>query len=293
VPKRKENEMIRVENLYHTYQKGNKNAVDGISFEVKRGEIFGFLGPSGAGKSTTQNILLGLIEKQKGKVELDGNTILKTPPKELFNRIGVSFEQSNVYGKLTGLENLEFYRKLFDVETEDPKHLLEWVGLSEHMNKRADEYSKGMKHRLTFARSMLNRPKLWFLDEPTSGLDPATAEQMIRLIRRRNDEGATIFITTHNMHVAESLCDRVAFINDGKIQLIDSPRILKLQYGEKRMELEYKEKGKLRKENLSFVDEKGRMRIKEIMDTKEVEMMHTKEATLDDIFVRVTGRSLD
>lgn len=285
--------MIKVENLYHSYSKNDEFAVNGISFEVKKGEVFGFLGPSGAGKSTTQNILLGLLEKQKGDVVLSGHTIDKTPPQALFNEIGVSFEQSNVYGKLTGLENLEFYRNLFKVETEDPQDLLNKVGLGEHANKKAGAYSKGMKHRLTFARSMLNKPSIWFLDEPTSGLDPATAEQIIKLIRQKNEEGATIFITTHNMHVADSLCDRVAFINDGKIQLIDSPRNLKLKYGEKTVVIEYKEEGLLKKETLSFVDEADQKRINEIVSSGNIEMMHTKEATLDEIFVRVTGRSLD
>lgn len=285
--------MIKVENLYHSYTKDKEYAVDGISFEVQKGEIFGFLGPSGAGKSTTQNILLGLLELQKGSVTLAGEKLIKSPSKDLFNKIGVSFEQSNVYGKLTGLENLEFYGNLFNVATIEPDKLLEMVALSDHGKKKAGEYSKGMKHRLTFARSMINRPELWFLDEPTSGLDPATADKIINIIDEKNKEGATVFLTTHNMHVADTLCDRVAFINDGKIQLIDSPRNLKLKYGEKLVYVEYRENGIVKNETLSFVDEKDQMRLKEIIDSGMVEIMHTKEATLDEIFVRVTGRRLD
>lgn len=283
--------MISVKNLYHAYAKGNKKAVDGISFEVKDGEIFGFLGPSGAGKSTTQNILLGLLEKQEGDITMAGHVIEGKHPNELFNDIGVSFEQSNVYAKLTGIENLDFYRSLFKGETEDPKELLEQVGLTDSADKRAGEYSKGMKHRLTFARSMVNNPKLWFLDEPTSGLDPATAEKIIEIIRKKNEAGTTVFITTHNMHVADTLCDRIAFINDGKIQLIDTPRNLKLQYGEKMVEIDYLKDGEPLRETLSFVEQKER--IKELVDNEDIQMMHTKEATLDEIFVRVTGRRLD
>jgi len=151
----------------------------------------------------------------------------------MFNRICVSFEQSNVYDKLTALENLEFYRKLFDVETLDPMELLMTVGLDHVAKKKAGEFSKGMKHRLTFARSMLNRPELWFLDEPTTGLDPAIASEIKDIVKKRKEEGATIFLTTHNMYIADELCDRVAFIIDGKIALVDSPRALKLRYGEK------------------------------------------------------------
>ena len=285
--------MIHVKNLYHSYTNDDKYSVKGITFHVEKGEIFGFLGPSGAGKSTTQNILLGLLELQKGDVVLAGEKLIKSPSQELFNQIGVSFEQSNVYGKLTGLENLEFYRNLFKVPTEDPQKLLDMVKLGEHGKKKAGAYSKGMKHRLTFARSMINHPKLWFLDEPTSGLDPATAERIINIISEKNKAGATVFLTTHNMHVADTLCDRVAFINEGEIQLIDSPRNLKLKYGKKLVDIEYRDNGVLKKETLSFVDQGDKNRIKEILDSKDMEMMHTKEATLEEIFIQVTGRGLN
>ena len=169
--------MIKVENLFYSYTHDDNYAVKDVSFEVEKGEVFGFLGPSGAGKSTTQGILTGLLPMQKGIANVAGYD-MKNPSRKMFNKIGVSFEQSNVYGKLTALENLEFYRKLFDVETMDPKELLKLVGLSDVLNKKAAAFSKGMKHRLTFVRSMLNNPELWFLDEPTTGLDPAIANQI-------------------------------------------------------------------------------------------------------------------
>ncbi len=158
---------------------------------------------------------------------------------KMFNKIGMSFEQSNVYSKMSGLENLEFYRKLFDVKTRKPMDLINLVGLAGKENIKAGKYSKGMKHRLTFARSMLNNPEMWFLDEPTTGLDPAIAAQIKDIIRQENERGVTIFLTTHNMYIADELCDRVAFIVDGKIRIIDSPKALKLQYGEKRVDIEY------------------------------------------------------
>ncbi len=135
---------------------------------------FWVLGPSGAGKSTTQNILVGLLQLQQGEVEVAGYDVKHIKDK-MFNNIGMSFEQSNVYSKMSGLENLEFYRKLFDVETRDPKELIKLVGLEGNEHIKAGKYSKGMKHRLTFARSMINNPKMWFLDEPTTGLDPSIA----------------------------------------------------------------------------------------------------------------------
>jgi len=190
--------MIKVSNLYHSYKKDGKYAVKDVSFEIEEGEVFGFLGPSGAGKSTTQGILTGLLQLQEGDATVAGYDI-KHIKNEMFNKIGVSFEQSNVYSKMSGKENLEFYRKLFDVETRDPMELLTLVGLEGKGDIKAGEYSKGMKHRLTFARSMINNPTIWFLDEPTTGLDPAIASEIKTIIKEMNEKGVTIFLTTHNM----------------------------------------------------------------------------------------------
>lgn len=283
--------MIKVENLYHSYTNDDKYAVKNVSFQVEKGEIFGFLGPSGAGKSTTQGILTGLLPLQKGKaivVDYD----MKHPKRKMFNRIGVSFEQSNVYGKLTAKENLEFYKKLFDVPTEDSAKLLQLVGLDHVADKQASTFSKGMKHRLTFVRSTINNPELWFLDEPTTGLDPAIASQIKNIIKEKNQQGTTVFLTTHNMFIADELCDRVGFIVDGELKLIDSPRNLKLQYGEKFVEVEYREGEKLKKETLSLIKEQDRLRLNDIINRGNIELMHTKEATLEEIFIQVTGRGL-
>ena len=283
--------MISVKGLYHSYTKDDKYAVKDAAFEVAKGGVFGFLGPSGAGKSTTQWILTVLLQLQQGEVTVAGYAVRK-PARKMFNKIGVSFEQSNVYGKLTALENLEFYRKLFDVKTQDPKYLLELVGLDHVAGKKAGEFSKGMKHRLTFVRSMLNNPELWFLDEPTTGLDPAIASQIKDIVREKNQEGTTVFLTTHNMYAADELCDRVAFIIDGEIKLIDSPRNLKLRYGEKLVAVEYKSGDDVIKETLSLLDEKERLHLNDIINAGNVELMHTKEATLEEIFIKVTGRGL-
>ena len=242
--------MIHVQNLSYSYTKDGNYAVNDVSFDIKRGEIFGFLGPSGAGKSTTQGILTGLLPLQNGHVVVDGYD-LKKEDKKRFNRIGMSFEQSNLYSKLTAEENLRYYAKLFDVPTRDPRALISMVGLGGKEDRKAGSFSKGQKHRLTFARSLLNNPAMWFLDEPTTGLDPAIAAQIKDIIRKECANGTTAFLTTHNMFIADELCDRVAFIVDGDIKLIDSPKTLKLQYGHKTVNVEYKEGDEIKKENLA------------------------------------------
>jgi fluoroquinolone transport system ATP-binding protein len=283
--------MIKVKNLFHSYNNDEKYAVNDISFQVDKGEIFGFLGPSGAGKSTTQNILVGLLQLQKGEVEVAGYDV-KDIKNNMFNKIGMSFEQSNIYSKMSGLENLKFYGKLFDVKTRDPMDLIRMVGLEGKEKIKAGEYSKGMKHRLTFARSMINNPEMWFLDEPTTGLDPAIASNIKDIIKAENEKGVTVFLTTHNMYIADELCDRVAFIVDGKIRLIDSPKQLKLKYGEKLVEVEYYREGELLKERYSTVVEEEKNKLVEIIQTNDIQTMHTKEATLEEIFIKVTGRGL-
>jgi fluoroquinolone transport system ATP-binding protein len=284
--------MIKVNNLYHSYTKDDNYAVKNVSFEVKKGEIFGFLGPSGAGKSTTQNILIGLLKLQQGEVFIEDKDI-KRFRKEIFNKIGVSFEQPNVYKKLTGLENLKFHASMYNVPTKDPVELLTMVGLEDSIDKRAEGYSKGMLQRLVFARSMINNPSIWFLDEPTSGLDPTTAAKIKDVIKEKQNEGTTIFLTTHNMQIADELCDRVAFITDGEISTIDSPVNLKLKYGQRLIKITQRTDSGVVEKRFSVVDELERKRIKEIIDNNSFETMHSQEATLEEIFIKVTGQRLE
>lgn len=284
--------MIKVNNLSHSYSKDDNFAVKNISFTIEKGEIFGFLGPSGAGKSTTQKILTGLLPLQQGSVFIRGMDVRKFKT-DIFNKIGVSFERANVYKKLTGLENLKFYAQMFRGQTADPLELLDSVGLKDAARKKAGGYSKGMLQRLVFVRSMINYPEIWFLDEPTSGLDPTTASKIKTIIRQKQQEGTTIFLTTHNMFIAEELCDRVAFIVDGEIVVADSPRNLKLKYGKKLVQIDYQKADKTYKETFSLEDPQDQSKINELISQGIVETIHSQEATLEEIFIQLTGRGLN
>jgi fluoroquinolone transport system ATP-binding protein len=283
--------MITVQNLYHDYEGNGNYAVNGVSFAINKGEIFGFLGPSGAGKSTVQNLMTGLLPLQKGEICYEGERLQELRG-AFFNRIGVSFEHPNLYLKLTGYENLNYYAGLFDGPTEKPMKLLEMVGLADAAHKKAGSYSKGMKQRLVFARALINRPRLLFLDEPTSGLDPNIAGTIKNIIQQKQAEGATIFLTTHNMFIAEELCDRVAFINDGRIVALETPRHLKLQFGSRAVKVEYAN-GQGVDSAVFFLDNAGdRAAFSNLINREQVQTMHSQEATLEQIFIKLTGRGL-
>ena len=280
--------MIDVRHLYHDYTGTGRFAVYDVTFSIPRGTIFGCLGPSGAGKSTIQNIMTGLLRLQRGEVLYEGKPVTELGVK-FFNRIGVSFEQPNVYRRLTGYENLKYFAGLFSVPTLDPMEVLDWVGLRDDAHKKASDYSKGMLQRLNLARSLINRPDILFLDEPTSGLDPSTASRIRNLIMEQKERGATIFLTTHNMDLADRLCDTVAFLNEGRIAAMDTPGNLKLKYGKKEVMITYEKDGSLVTESFSMDDKAG---IASLIDRVTPVKIHSQEATLEDIFIRVTGRGL-
>jgi len=283
--------MIVVDQLYHSYPGTGHFQVEDVSFEVREGEIFGFLGPNGAGKSTTQKIMMGLLRLQRGGVSLAGEDIRKAG-RRLFNQIGVVFEQPNLYRKLTGLENLRFYAGLYDVETDAPMALLQRMDLDAAANHWVSTYSKGMRQRLMLVRSLINRPRIWFLDEPTGGLDPQASRDIRQLIREKRDEGVTVFLTTHQMHVAEELCDRVALIESGRIIAMDSPRELKLRHGDQMLIVEHRDNGKLITERLDRDDEEDQRRLYQLLQMGQVETLHSQEATLEEIFISLTGKEL-
>lgn len=286
--------MIEAVGLSFTYSGSDSPAVKNIDFDIGKGEIFGFLGPSGAGKSTTQKVLIGLLREYVGRLSVFDRD-LRTWGPEYYERVGVSFEQPNHYLKLTALENLSYFGSLFGGETERPLRLLESVGLAEHKDTRVGQFSKGMRNRLNLARSLINRPELLFLDEPTAGLDPVNAQRVRDIIADVRDGGATVFLTTHDMWTADQLCDRVAFIIDGEIPLIDSPRRLKLQRGTRSVRIEHTTGGGDGERNTVDFDLDGladRPEFLSLLRESRVETIHTQEATLEDVFIEVTGRSL-
>lgn len=283
--------VIEVENLGFTYPGKEQATLQGISFTIQQGEIFGFLGPSGAGKSTTQKILMRLLNDYEGDVSLFGKS-LKQWGREYYERIGVSFELPNHYQKLTALENLQFFRSLYNGKTEEPLKLLEMVGLGKDANLRVSQFSKGMQSRLTFVRSLLNQPDLIFLDEPTSGLDPANASRVKDIIRDLQKEGRTIFLTTHDMHIAEELCDRVAFIINGKIAVIDQPYNLKLAHSKRTVHVDYVKGNEVKKAVFTLDELRKEESFFEIIRNHQIKTMHTQEASLEDIFISVTGERL-
>lgn len=284
--------MIEVNNLEFSYPGKNTKTIKNISFSIQKGEIFGFLGPSGAGKSTTQKILIGILKNYEGNVTVSGKEISEVQS-DFYNDIGVSFELPNLYSKLTGRENLDFFASLYNKKTRDIDEILSLVDLTDAADKRVSDYSKGMKMRLNFCRALIQDPRIIFFDEPTSGLDPLNGKRIKDIIKGLKNEGKTIFLTTHNMNVADELCDRVAFIIDGQLSLIDSPRNLKLENGDKSVSLEYDKNGKTIKEDFPLELIGSNKEFLNLIKNEKIETIHTKEASLEDIFISSTGRKLN
>ena len=282
---------LKINNLEFTYPKSKKKAINDVSFGIKKGEIFGFLGPNGAGKTTTQKVITGLLKGNGGNVEILGKN-LKHWKKELYNRIGVGFELPNHYQKLTALENLELFASFYRGKTTPPMDLLKMVDLEKDANSRVATFSKGMKSKLNFARSLINDPEVWFLDEPTTGLDPVGRRLIKNIIIQKRKEGKAIFLTTHNMNDADELCDRVGFIVDGKLVLIESPRELKLRHGKKIVKVEYLKDNELLSRDFDLNNLASNKDFLDLLKTGNIQTIHTAEATLDDIFIKATGRQI-
>jgi len=283
--------VIHVGSLTYAYPGASEPAVRDISFDVAEGEIFGFLGPSGAGKSTTQNVLIGLLDGWRGTVEVLGRAPREWGP-EYYRRIGVSFEFPNHYLKLTARENLELFRTLHGGEAETVEAVMELVGLGDAIDRRVAEFSKGMKQRLTFARSLMHRPTVWFLDEPTAGLDPVNARRILEIVEERRAGGVTTFLTTHDMGVANELCDRVGFIVDGALEVVDAPKALRHRFGRREVEVTWADGGGAGSARFPLDGLGDDPRFLEILRGRAVESIHSQETTLEDVFIQVTGRSL-
>ncbi|HAJ38267.1 MAG TPA: ATP-binding protein [Chloroflexi bacterium] len=284
--------MIEVEQLTFTYTGATQPAIRNLTFAIAPGEVFGFLGPSGAGKSTTQRILIGLLRGYQGCVTVMGRD-LKAWGVDYYQHVGVTFELPNYFTRLTALENLTYFGALYQRQGAAPRALLEMVGLGDSADLQVAHFSKGMKNRLGIARALLHDPDLLFMDEPTSGLDPVNARMVKALIKAQQQAGKTIFLTTHNMTVADELCDRVAFLVDGEIRLMEAPRQLKLRYGRPavRIDVGNNDNGVTRRE-FPLAELGANAEFLALLQQGHLETIHTQEATLEDIFVQVTGRTL-
>jgi ABC-2 type transport system ATP-binding protein len=219
---------IEVQDLTRDYD--GMRAVDHIHFSVETGEIFGFLGPNGAGKTTTIRMLTGQLLPTAGTAKVAGYDIV-TERQQLKPRIGVVFDSQNLYERMSARENLTFYARLYRIKASRVDEVLAQVGLVERARDSVQKYSNGMKQRLLIARALLHQPDVLFLDEPTRGLDPHIARDIRGMVANLAKGGMTVFLTTHYMEEADQLCQRVAFLDGGRIVALDTPARLKAQYG--------------------------------------------------------------
>lgn len=307
--------VIKVENL--TKRFGDFTAVESISFNVERGELFGLLGPNGAGKTTTINMLSTLLEPTSGYAELAGFNVAKNKD-DIRNNIGIVFQDPALDDKLTGKENLEFHAMMYGIAKEERrkriKEVLELVELTDKANVLIEDYSGGMKRRLEIARGLIHRPKVLFLDEPTLGLDVQTRRRIWDYIKKLNKESEiTIILTTHYMEEADYLCDRLAIIDHGKIVALDTPAKLKDALGGDVVSLElngntvhllnllrnFKWINKMKEHDgiLSLTMERGDRRIPQLIETAKrmrinISSVNLRKPSLDDVFLHFTGRTI-
>lgn len=281
--------MIKVRNLSYKYPRSKEDVLKNLNFEIKRGEIFGFLGPSGAGKSTTQKILYKILNDFTGEVRI-GDKPLKDWGSEYFEKIGVGFELPNHYLKLTAKENLQLFSSFYpSTSLTNFDVLFETFGLASDADKRVSEFSKGMKMRLNFIRAIMHNPDIIFLDEPTAGLDPINAQKIKKHIIKLKGEGKTIFVTTHDMTTADELCDRVSFIADGEIRVTEKPSLLKKEHGRPIVKVEL-QNGRSAEFDLKHLGDNPSFSA--FIAHNEILRMNTQEATLEEVFIKATGTKL-
>lgn len=281
--------MIEVNNLTFSYGK-DRQALHGLSFTVEDGEIFGFLGPNGSGKSTTQKILTGILRSYGGKVSLFGRDITVPRSQDFYQKIGVLFEFPYLYSNLSAVDNLKYFSSFYpQKQLRDIGELLEELEFkTDFLNKPVSSYSKGMRQRVSMARALISNPRLLFLDEPTSGLDPSGAVLFRKIIEKERCKGTTVFLTTHNMLDADLLCDRVAFLSNGSIMALDTPRNLKEQNSSRRVVIAYLQNGKREEMTIEAVELEAGMSFAH----DEIISIHSDEPTLEDMFIQYTGRGL-
>ncbi|UOQ48695.1 ABC transporter ATP-binding protein [Gracilibacillus caseinilyticus] len=263
-------------------------AIDHIHFHLNRGEIFGLLGPSGSGKTTTVKMLTGEMKQTQGEINVLGINAKQFRTPAFKSMIGILSDNSALYERLTVYDNLKLFCKLYNTPLTAIDTILKEVNLEGEQSKTVSKLSKGMKQRVLLAKALIHKPDLVFLDEPTSALDPGNIAQIHRGLRKLNEAGTTIFLTTHNMEEATTLCDRVAFLDGGKIQELDTPEALRYKYSTHAFHVETFDGRRLVFEN----EPNSAEQMKELIANGEVKTMHTDNPTLGDIFLEVTGKEL-
>ncbi len=278
---------IRIKNISHSF--GEKKVLCEINLTAEKGEIIGLLGPSGAGKTTLINILTGQLCPEKGDSFLLGKNSKELKGRD-YLKIGIMMDNFGLYERMSCYDNLKFFGMLDGKKTCRIEDLLEQVGLLEAKKTTVSNLSKGMKNRLSFARALIRRPEILFLDEPTSGLDPATVEEIHKMIWAEKEKGTTIFLTTHNMHEAEKLCDNIALLNEGRIIEYGSPKEICRRYNhQKKINLHLTDGADITLEHNKESGEKILM----YLSQGELETIHSTEPNLETIFIELTGRGLD
>jgi ABC-2 type transport system ATP-binding protein len=224
--------IIEVKDLFKTYP-GDVRAVQGVTFDVKEGEFFGFLGPNGAGKTTTMNMLVNLVKKTSGSITIDGFDLDKNP-RAVYERVGFAMQEIGLDETATAREMFQLHGRLYHLSSqrieEQIAKLLKLVELEKVADKYAGTYSGGMRRRLDLALSLIHEPRILFLDEPTQGLDPHARQLIWNHLRQLNQQGMTIFLTTHFMDEAETLCERISIMDKGQIVTCGSPAELKSEH---------------------------------------------------------------
>ncbi|MCH5262831.1 MAG: heme ABC exporter ATP-binding protein CcmA [Lachnospiraceae bacterium] len=279
--------VIEAENISHSF--AERQVLNQISFKVEQGEVFGLLGPSGAGKTTLIKILTGQLRQDGGSAR-----ILNVDSKMLsgaeHRQIGMMMDNFGLYERLSVYDNLAFYADICHVPQSAIEGTLESVGLHQAKRTAVSKLSKGMKNRLSLARALMQEAKILFLDEPTSGLDPATTREIHTILREQKERGTTIFLTTHNMYEAESLCDHVALLSKGSIIEYGNPSEICRKYNHlNRLQITLKSGEMISLENGSA----SAAAVKKYLEQELLETIHSTEPTLENVFIELTGGGLD
>ncbi|MGV2929055.1 ABC transporter ATP-binding protein [Macrococcus capreoli] len=276
--------LIQINDVVKMYD--SKKAVDHLSLNINQGEIFGLLGPSGSGKTTTIKMLTGETSISDGNIQVFQYKDKALQTAEYREQIGILSDNSALYERLTVFDNLKMFAGLYKQSLNRINEVLAFVQLENEKKTVVKKLSKGMRQRILLAKALLHQPKLIFLDEPTSALDPNTTRHIHKGLLKLKENGTTIFLTTHDMDEAESLCDRIALINNGKLIALDTPDNLRYQHSDQTITVEMNDLSKKRvyKEDVE--------QITELLNTKQVKRIYTNEPTLGEVFIKMTGKEL-